>query len=188
MNANHPFARLMARYPLIAVASYGAVVLAFLVTTWIALTGLYDAYTAFAAATTLLDQIEGRKPPSGRATVEEGTPPAGSPFLEGSTVTVAGAALQQRVAAAIGRVAGNIVSSQVELDRPESKAGFVSLTTSCELDQPALQQLLYDLEVGMPVLFVDQLDIQAPESAAAPGGGGRLRVLVRVSGQWQGSK
>jgi general secretion pathway protein M len=65
----------------------------------------------------------------------------------------------------------------------------VSLTASCELDQPALQQLLYDLEVGMPFLFVDQLVIQAPEAGTGQeGAAGRMRVLLGVSGQWQGAK
>ena len=37
----------------------------------------------------------------------------------------------------------------------------MSLVASCELEQPALQQLLYDIEAGMPFLFVDQLVAQA---------------------------
>jgi general secretion pathway protein M len=41
----------------------------------------------------------------------------------------------------------------------------------------------------MPFLFVDQLVIQAPEAGAGPEGtGGRMRVLLGVSGQWQGAK
>jgi hypothetical protein len=35
------------------------------------------------------------------------------------------------------------------------------------MEQPALQKLLYDLEVGMPFLFVDQLDVQVPQTTAA---------------------
>ena len=59
--------------------------------------------------------------------------------------------------------------------------------------QPQLQQLLYDLEAGMPFLFVEQLVAQAPQGVAGGGGvtgteGGRLRVLLGVSGQWQEAK
>jgi len=57
------------------------------------------------------------------------------------------------------------------------------------MDQPALQKLLYDLEAGMPFLFVDQLDV----AGAANDGGERERIgadqgRARVSGQWQGNK
>jgi general secretion pathway protein M len=50
-----------------------------------------------------------------------------------------------------------------------------------------LQQLLYDVEAGMPFLFVDQLVVQAPASIAASGDG-KLRILLAVSGQWRGAK
>jgi general secretion pathway protein M len=39
----------------------------------------------------------------------------------------------------------------------------------------------------MPYLFVDQLSVQAPDTVAR-GEGGRLRVVLGVSGQWQGAK
>jgi general secretion pathway protein M len=58
---------------------------------------------------------------------------------------------------------------------------------SCELDQPSLQKLLYDLEAGMPFLFIDQLVVQAPV-ASSTNQEGRMRILLAVSGQWQGAK
>ena len=58
---------------------------------------------------------------------------------------------------------------------------------SCEIDQPQLQQLLYDLEAGMPFLFVDELVVQTPLSASGPGAE-KLRILLTVSGQWRGAK
>ncbi len=104
-------------------------------------------------------------------------------------MTVAGAALLQRVAAAVGNVGGTIQSSQVDVLGTQGKDGFVGLVVSCEMEQPALQKLLFDLEVGMPLLFVDQLDVQAPQTTAAiENGTGRLRVVLGVSGQWQGGK
>jgi general secretion pathway protein M len=110
----------------------------------------------------------------------------GSPFLEGQTVTVAGAALQQRIGVAVKSAGGNVLSSQIDLQGTDSKKGFVSLTASCEVDQPALQQLLYDVEAGMPFLFVDQLTVQAPQQSGADAA--RMRVLLGVSGQWQGTR
>jgi general secretion pathway protein M len=61
------------------------------------------------------------------------------------------------------------------------------MIASCEIDQPQLQQLLYDLEAGMPFLFVDQLVVQTPLAEAGTGNG-RLRILIEVSGQWRGTK
>jgi general secretion pathway protein M len=52
-----------------------------------------------------------------------------------------------------------------------------------------LQQLLYDLEAGMPFLFIDQLVVQGLQGAAPAGdSGSRLRLLISVSGQWQAAK
>ncbi len=102
-------------------------------------------------------------------------------------MTVAGAALQQRIAGAVTKLGGTVLSSQVELDGTKSKQGYVSLVASCEVDQPALQQLLYDLEAGMPFLFVDQLVVQAAQAGIGQEGG-RMRVLLGVSGQWQGAR
>jgi general secretion pathway protein M len=80
-----------------------------------------------------------------------------------------------------------VLSSQVELEGAEAKNGYISLIASCEIEQPALQQLLYDLEAGMPFLFVDQLVAQAPLPTTA-GKGERMRVLLAVSGLWPGEK
>jgi len=41
----------------------------------------------------------------------------------------------------------------------------------------------------MPFLFVDQLDVQVPQTTATnEDGAGRIRVVLGVSGQWQGIK
>jgi len=130
----------------------------------------------------MLDQIEGRKGASGHAALSN--LPSGSPFLEGRSVTIAGAALQQRVTAAVAKTAGNVLSTQIDLNSAPAKSGFISLIVSCEVKQPVLQQLLYDLEAGMPFLFVDQLEIQAPQATGQEDAA--MRVLITVSGQWQG--
>jgi len=175
----------LARHPWIPALGYVAAVAALVAVTWVALGDIYERHLALAAATDLLDRVEGRRPPLGGATSAGG--PVGSPFLEGQTVTVAGAALLQRVAAAVTKAGGNVLSSQVDLQGGGAKDGFVSLIVSCELDQPALQQLLYDVEAGMPFLFIDQLVVQAPQGTAGPEAA-RMRVLLGVSGKWQETK
>ncbi|MGH6838291.1 MAG: type II secretion system protein GspM [Methylocella sp.] len=159
------------------------------VTTWLALASLAIDYADYTAAADLLDRLEGRKPSISRAGLALGM--SGSPFLEGPTVEVAGAALQQRVVAAVKEAGGNVLSSQVDLQGSQAKQGYVSLSANCEVGQSALQQLLYDLESGMPFLFIDQLVVQVPQSGGGAGvesEAARMRVQIDVSGQWQVTK
>jgi len=179
------FDRYLRRYPLAATAIYFGVVIAFLFATSAALIDLQDRHTSLTQATETLVQLQRHKP-SLTAHSELQSAPAGSPVLEGPTVTVAGASLLQHVAAVIARVNGKALSSQVDLNGSQAKDGYISVVVDCELDESALQKLLYDLEVGMPFLFVDQLTAQtlAGQTAAAP----RLRVALTVSGLWQGER
>jgi general secretion pathway protein M len=113
--------------------------------------------------------------------------PSGSAYLEGATVTVAGAALLQRVAGAVVKFGGNVLSTQLEVQSTPSKTGLLSMIASCEIEQSQLQQVLYDLEAGMPFLFIDQLVVQTPLTDTSSETG-KLRVLLAVSGQWRGAK
>jgi general secretion pathway protein M len=188
MTYNHPIDHYLTRFPTAAALAYVALLVVLLFVTWAALSDLLERRRTVNAAADMLARLEGRVPPSRGADGGAGATgpvPAGSPFLEGQTVTVAGAALLQRVASAVTQVGGSVLSSQVELQGTQSKDGFVSLIASCEMDQASLQPLLYDLEAGMPFLFVDQLVAQAPISASE---GGRTRVLLAVSGLWPGAK
>ncbi|UTD28132.1 type II secretion system protein GspM [Bradyrhizobium sp. WD16] len=173
--------------PLLALAAYAAVMVLLLAVMVSSVSDVLDQRGDLAGANAMLDQLASRRPSAAAGPAGTAGSPTGSPFLEGATVTVAGAALLQRVAGAVTRRGGDVLSSQVDLNGTQSKAGFISIIASCELDQPALQELLYDLEAGMPFLYVDQLSVQAPASFAASGDG-RLRVLLSVSGQWQGTK
>jgi general secretion pathway protein M len=191
MNAlNRPEAYL-ARVPFGAATIYFSAVALFAIVVALQVADIAQKYQAVAAAADILAQLEGRTPARARHAEATNAGASGSAFVEGATVTVAGAALLQRLAGAVARVGGSVLSSQVDLQGPLAKQGYVAATASCELEQPALQQLLYDVEAGMPFLFVDQLDVQAPNvtSAAQNGNGiGKLRVLISVSSRWQGAR
>jgi general secretion pathway protein M len=174
--------------PLIAVTLYLAIAGGLLLMAGLSIADVVGHRQALAQTSDLLDQLRGRKGGAKNAAAAMAEHP-GTPFLEGPTVTVAGANLLQRVAAAVGNVGGSVQSSQVDVSGAQVKDGFVGLVVSCELEQPALQKLLYDLEAGMPFLFVDQLDVQVPQTTAlsdAPTA--RVRVILGVSGQWQAAK
>jgi general secretion pathway protein M len=171
--------------PILAAAAYAGLVFALLVMVVTSIVDILGQRAAVAASAALLEQLEGRSAAASGGRSADVPMPSGSAFLEGATVTVAGAALLQRVAGAVTKLGGNVLSSQLDLQGTQSKAGFVSMVASCEIDQPALQPLIYDLEAGMPFLFVEQLAVQAPTSSS---GEGKLRILLAVSGQWQGIK
>jgi general secretion pathway protein M len=180
--------RYLTNHPPVAAAVYLLVIVALLFTAWASVADIFARRQALAASEDLLAQLEGRRTAAfGGPGSPAGPVPTGSPFLEGQTVTVAGAALLQRVAEAVTRVGGNVLSSQVELQGTQSKNGFISLIASCEVEQAALQRLLYDLESGMPFLFVEQLVAQAPQAAAASNTM-RMRVVLSVAGQWRDAK
>ena len=171
--------------PIVAAAAYAGMVLALLAMVASSVVDVLGQRAALASSVAMLEQLEGRKGPAPGGRSDDALMPSGSAFLEGATVTIAGAALLQRVAGAVTKLGGNVLSSQLDLQGIQSKAGFVSMVASCEIDQPALQPLIYDLEAGMPFLFIDQLAVQAPTISS---GEGKLRILLAVSGQWQGVK
>ncbi len=186
MNSGNAITRALTHSPLIAVTLYLALFGGLATTAGLSVSDIAGHRAELAQTMDLLDQLRGRKP-HGAAPLSPAHP--GTPFLEGPTVTVAGAALLQRVAAAVTNAGGTIQSSQVDVTGREAKDGYVGLIVSCEMEQPALQKLLYDLESGMPFLFVDQLDVQVPQTTTHDeAAAGKIRVVIGVSGQWQGSK
>jgi general secretion pathway protein M len=106
-----------------------------------------------------------------------------SPFLEGRTAALAGAGLQQHIERVVADVGGALTSSEINLDESESKTRFLRLSVSAEMTQLALQSLLYNLEAGVPYLFVNSFEAQTPEASDASNG--RVRVTMNVSGQWE---
>jgi general secretion pathway protein M len=169
----------------LAAACYIAVMIGLSIVIIASLANFSNDYADLSAAAARLAALESRaRPADGSA---GGSDMQGSPFLEGPSVTIAGADLQRRVAGAVTAVGGNVLSSQIDLQGSEAKDGYVVLSASCELTQDALQPLLYDLEAGMPFLFVEQLVVQAPQPGEESEGK-RMRVQIDVAGQWQTAK
>ena len=185
MNLTAALRKSFAASPMLAAVAYAGLVFALLFLVVTSIVDILGQRAAVASSAAMLEQLEGRRAAASGGRPADVLMPSGSAFLEGATVTIAGAALLQRVAGAVTKLGGNVLSSQLDLQGTQSKAGFVSMVASCEIDQPALQPLIYDLEAGMPFLFIDQLAVQAPTTSS---GEGKLRVLLAVSGQWQGVK
>ncbi len=171
--------------PIVAPALYASLVAALLFIAISSISEVVDQYGQVTTATSTLEQLDGRRAPSAHG--GDATIPSGSPYLEGATVTVAGANLLQRVAGAVVKVGGNVLSTQLDVQGTASRSGLLSMIASCEIEQSQLQKLLYDLEAGMPFLFVDQLEVQIPVNDSGADSG-KVRILLAVSGQWRGAK
>lgn len=176
--------RYLARYPSLSGLIYVALVIIFCLTALFSLTDIIDLYRARNASLELLARLEGRAHiSSNESSATTGSWPPGSPLLEGKTVTVANAALLQRITDIIIHAGGTVASSGPQA--AQSKDGYVTAIANCEIEQAALQQALYRIEAGLPFLFIDQLTVQAP---TLPTENGRMRVLLGVTGLWRAAK
>jgi general secretion pathway protein M len=186
LNVSRLFGKGTAAPPYVAALAYAGLVLVLLVSTLMSWSGVLDRKAAVTSLEEVVQRLEGRNPATSRSVTGDGLA-TGSYFLEGPTVTVAGAALLERVVGAVAKYGGSVLSSQVDLQGDQSKSGFITVIANYDIGQPELQQLLYDLEAGMPFLFVDQLVVQTSPSSATSDAG-KLRVLLSVSGQWHGAQ
>jgi general secretion pathway protein M len=188
MTPTHRVELILARFPVAAAVLYAVMIFAFVFIAGEKVAELMAWREAVADSSDVLARLEARAAEHTRsATSADVAVPPGSPFLEGATISSAGAALLQRVAAATTRVHGNIFSSQIDLQEAQSNPGFLSASVTFEIDAASLQPILYDLEAGMPFLFVNQLVVQAP-SVTPSTGEGKLRVTLSVSGRWEGAR
>lgn len=106
-------------------------------------------------------------------------------LLEGKTTGIAGAALQKRITRVVRNYGGIVSSAQIlqpEKDKSLTRIA-VSLTTRINID--GLRNFLYDLETGMPVIFIDDITVRSSEEARKAGGVdflGPLDVTMTVRG------
>jgi general secretion pathway protein M len=177
--------RYFTRYPSLSGLIYVAIVALFCLTTIFMLIDIVEQYEVRNSSLEVVSRLSGQdRLASSHGTVTESWPP-GSPFLEGKTATLAGAALLQRLTGMISGAGGTIISSQIERQGALSKDSYVTAMATCELEQAALQKVLYDIEAGMPFLFVDRLIVQAQTALTESE---RVRVVIVASGQWLEAK
>lgn len=177
--------RALALRPLLASLAYVGLVLLLLLATAEALLDLTDRRAAVDEAGETLAQLQARRTPLGAPGTGQAN---GSPFLDGPTVTIAGAGLMQRLSRAVAEAGGQITSSRVELRDTPFGPDFIAVEASLSIAQADLQKLLYDLESGLPFLFVGQLAVHPQgQRAASEDAPQRLLVTLTVYGQWRGT-
>jgi general secretion pathway protein M len=186
MMSSYSFTRHFTLYASISAGFYVVLVISLAACAVVALTDMVESYRSLSASIDILARLEARTSAdaaaSDRATDLEVSE---APLLEGQSITVASASLLQRVTRAISRAGGNVISSEFDRSAAQSTNGYVKVIATCEIEQSALQQLLYDLEAGMPLLFIEQLNAQASMPVRE---GGPLRVQLGVSGMWQAAQ
>ena len=79
MNPEIALNRYLARYPYVAVAAYVVLVVAFLVTIWVALASVLEQRAVLADSLDILNQLEARQQNPNAANNQTGAVPAGSP-------------------------------------------------------------------------------------------------------------
>ena len=169
--------------PSVAALVYAGLLLVLIAATTLPIKSVLDQWDEVAALTGTLRLLDANSMVPAHQD-GEGVIRKGSAFLEGPTVTVAGAVLLQRLGDVVTRHSGSMSSSQLDVQGPRANDGHISVTANLEVAEVALQSVLYELEAGMPYLFVDELVVEGNSSLATSGG--KLRVTITVSGQWQG--
>jgi general secretion pathway protein M len=183
MTPQHNVANYLHRRPAAAAGIYLIVVALLFTIAPIAWVSLAESHTARDASLQRLASVEQRRSPSAPPPGSEEIWPPGSPTLEGATVTIAGANLLQHLATAITAAEGSLLSSELDATQSDPKDNLLKATTTFEIKQSALQKVLYDLEAGVPFLFVDQLAVTPTADDAR-----KLRVVMRVAGFWSETK
>lgn len=102
-------------------------------------------------------------------------------YLAERNATLASAELQGLVKRAVAQGRGDLISMQVVSSPKQDALREVTLRVRMRGDMGALQRMLYALEGGLPILFVNQLSVDAAA-------GGELFVSFDVSGQMRGRR
>ncbi len=128
-----------------------------------------DGYTADRETIDQLSTVRGRYERAAREVPElsnrlealrqRGTAKAG--YLEGEDETVAAAVLQERLKSLLQQHGGVLKSTQVLNGKDEGPSRRISIRGNMTATLAALQRVIYDLEAGSPLLFVDNLDVRA---------------------------
>src|ERR1700691_6065180 len=108
--------KLLTGSPLLAAALYAGVVILLICVMLSSFSDVLTKRADVAASAEILAQLQGHRTGGGRRQTDTLAAPSGAPVLGSGTVTVAGAALLQRVAAAVTKLGGNVLSSQVDVE------------------------------------------------------------------------
>jgi general secretion pathway protein M len=105
--------------------------------------------------------------------------PAAGFFVTGDTPALASAGIQQYVKQIVDQSGGELISTQV-VGGEDDEANSTKLSVHLRTDMSSLPQILYRLESGKPLLFLDELTISARLVRSA-GAGAPPRVSLDLN-------
>ncbi len=110
-------------------------------------------------------------------------------FLPGSTASIAGARLQDRLTQLLNRHGGRTTSARVLPASESRETDLVAVNLTASLGMKALRDVLYAIETSIPLLYVDAISISVPGSnrkRRRKSGPIVLKVTIEVSGYKSG--
>lgn len=102
-------------------------------------------------------------------------------LLPGAVTGVAGANLQKRIAEVVAANNGHTRSIQVLPPKRDGDLTQIAVSLAFQASIAGLREILFALETGTPLLFVDELAIHGPQPSATSATAS-LQVTMQVSG------
>jgi len=106
-------------------------------------------------------------------------------LLDGETTGISGANLQRLIGEIVRAHGGSAKSFQVLPPETEDTLIRIALSLSISVDMDALRDILYDIEAGTPMIFIDDISIKPKSDSSRtpdPYFLGPLDVTIQVSG------
>jgi general secretion pathway protein M len=85
-------------------------------------------------------------------------------LLQGDSETLIAAQLQNRIKTLVGAAQGEVTSMQVLQTRNDGGFRKIAVRGQVLIGLPGLQKVFYELEAGMPYLFLDNVEIRVQQS------------------------
>jgi len=101
-------------------------------------------------------------------------------FLDAGTPALAAAALQNRIKEVITAQGATLVSTQNVEEIVKEKPRRIALRVRMSGDDAALLKVVYELEGGTPLLFIDNLSVRARTKARGRGKNRTVETLLDV--------
>jgi general secretion pathway protein M len=116
-----------------------------------ALPRMADAQESLAARRQLLADLQRRQR-------------AAEGLLQGDSETLIAAQLQNRIKTLVGAAQGEVTSMQILQTRNDGGFRKIAVRGQVLIGLPGLQKVLYELEAGVPYLFLDNVEIRVQQS------------------------
>jgi general secretion pathway protein M len=150
-------------------------------------TAYRDMQASYAVKSALLEDLKQRA--TARLGTSTPTQDADAAMVAAASETMAAGVLQRYLLDRLERTGGVVQSVQTEPAREAVASGLQRLSAQLafQASTSSLQCLLFDLEGGLPFVFVDSLMVQPATTTEAAGqAADKLRVSLTVTSFWKG--